>query len=241
MPLATMLSTRPRPESVPSRPSSRRAAAFQPLPPAVPLGLDAEAHSPPQDREGQLRRRGDAETLGYRPQATGGTAAILLCCAGCREEPLGMGGACPVHAPEELAGGAGWLFPPLVPPAGAELRVRSWRAGCAQPSGHPVCEASNAAVREAGHSCPRVLNRGTSDGGVHTIRIWDGGRLPRSTPSCTRLFRRQIGNLSSRTWLRERTAWAPAAISLRFREPYEPENGPHVSTEELKQEVFAET
>lgn len=74
---------------------------------------------PPQDREGQLRGRGDAETLGYRPQATCSTAAILLCCAGCREEPLGMGGACSRHAPEELAGGVGWLFPPLVPPAGA--------------------------------------------------------------------------------------------------------------------------
>lgn len=92
-------STRPRPESVPSRRSSRWAAAFRPLPPAVPLGPDAEAHSPLQDREGQLRGRGYAETLEYRPQATGGTAAILLCCAGCREEPLGMGGACSRHAP----------------------------------------------------------------------------------------------------------------------------------------------
>lgn len=61
---------------------------------------------------------------------------------------------------------------------------------------------------------------------------------PRPLPN---YFGGKIGNLASRTWLRERTAWAPAAISLRLRESYEPENGPHVSTKELKQEVFAET
>nr|XP_048288246.1 uncharacterized protein LOC125399041 [Myodes glareolus] len=121
--------------------------------------------------------------------------------------------------PRELAGGAGCLFPPLVPPAGA------LSFGCGAGRRAALSLLGTESVRR-GFPTQRWGRRATpvpefpTEGPVmgvstpFTLGVVEGClEAPHPVPN---YFGGKIGNLASRTWLRERTAWAPAAISLSF-------------------------